>query len=318
MTGALYIRNTYICMKRFLLNNFRRNYLEYLDPPIFAGALILSIVFERQRVPIAEHFIAILFLTAPGYIIYHALNKKSGPPLIVFAFSIAYSILNIYAVGLISVALSHYYSIPNPLSKQTITTSLSIGYLVLTALFFSLKQKNLPFSHLRLPVLGDLHYFLHALLVVGSIIGTTLLENSVTNSLLICTYTAIFVLFVFYLFRSERTSNKYIASYLLFAGLSLLLTYSLRSNYISGYDISHEFQYFLQTKAQNNWIPQTIEDAYQACLSITLLPTVLYQISPLNEELIMKFLMIILISPIPELYSVTAFAPPTNGCAIPA
>lgn len=306
MIGAQYTRAIFANMKNSFLNYFKRNYLEYLDPLIFSGALIISIVLQRNHVIGGQYMLLILFLIAPGYVIYRAINSDENPPLIALSFSLAYSILNIYFVGLISVFASHYFSIPKPLGKEAITNLLSIFYLVLTAFFFALKHKSLPFSKLRLPHSKDFHYLFHLLLPIGSAMGTTLLENRSTNIVLIYTYVLIFIQFVFYLFRSKKNESKHVASYLLFSALALLLTYSLRSNYISGYDISHEFQYFLQTKAQSNWFPKSIEDAYQACLSITLLPTVIFQLAPLSEESVLKVIMILLISPIPVVIYYTA------------
>jgi uncharacterized membrane protein/glycosyltransferase involved in cell wall biosynthesis len=72
--------------------------------------------------------------------------------------------------------------------------------------------------------------------------------------------------------------------------LGLLLTTSLRSWYVSGFDISQEFQVFNLTLQNLHWDLSAIPgNAYNACLSLTTLPTALQQMIGITPELIFKF-----------------------------
>jgi len=66
---------------------------------------------------------------------------------------------------------------------------------------------------------------------------------------------------------------------------------SLRSWYVSGWDISQEYQVFNFTKERLLWSMSNLSGhAYNSCLSITMLPTVFLQLLKINEGYIFKLL----------------------------
>lgn len=73
--------------------------------------------------------------------------------------------------------------------------------------------------------------------------------------------------------RHATVTNDSRAIYLL--SLALLLGSSLRSWFISGHDIQREYLVFQATYETLRWHPGAFQDAYNACLSITVLPTVI-------------------------------------------
>jgi uncharacterized membrane protein len=83
-----------------------------------------------------------------------------------------------------------------------------------------------------------------------------------------------------------RDSVVSIAVYLL--GLSLLLSTSLRGWYVTGHDIQHEYTVFQLTKDQGVWNVSSFRDAYYACLSITILPTEIWQLVRVDDPYIFK------------------------------
>ncbi|MGL5810692.1 MAG: DUF2206 domain-containing protein [Nocardioides sp.] len=89
--------------------------------------------------------------------------------------------------------------------------------------------------------------------------------------------------------RSRATPDTD-ATALYFVSLALLLGTSLRSWYISGHDIQREAFVFGTTLAERHWDPLGLADAYNACLSITVLPTVLAVVSGLPGTGIFKVL----------------------------
>ena len=83
-----------------------------------------------------------------------------------------------------------------------------------------------------------------------------------------------------------RDSAVSIAVYLL--GLSLLLSTSLRGWYVTGHDIQHEYTVFQLTRDQGVWNVSSFRDAYYACLSITILPTEIWQLVRVDDPYIFK------------------------------
>jgi uncharacterized membrane protein len=82
-------------------------------------------------------------------------------------------------------------------------------------------------------------------------------------------------------------------------GVALGLSVALRSNHIFGFDINQEFQIFNATLQQGIWQPRLFDGAYNACLSITILPTMLSAFIPVSGEYIFKFVMQLLLGIIP-------------------
>lgn len=123
-----------------------------------------------------------------------------------------------------------------------------------------------------------------------SIIGAISLNNNQTN---IWTMTML-GLIAFYVFsltvlRKELSEHVY-PSAALMIGLSLLLMTSLRGWFITGHDIFLEYYVFQITKAHGIWSMANFHDPYNACLSITILPTIISNITHINDYYIYKAL----------------------------
>jgi len=70
--------------------------------------------------------------------------------------------------------------------------------------------------------------------------------------------------------------------------LSVLLSWALRSSYVFGYDINQEFHVFQLANTAKHWTISSDRSPYNACLSITILPTVLSTLTSLSGELFFK------------------------------
>lgn len=83
-----------------------------------------------------------------------------------------------------------------------------------------------------------------------------------------------------------REGTISIALYLLSA--ALLLMTSLRGWYVTGHDIQLEYYVFQLAEAHGRWDIASYRDAYNACLSITILPTELAQVAHVYSPYIYK------------------------------
>lgn len=81
--------------------------------------------------------------------------------------------------------------------------------------------------------------------------------------------------------------------------LSLLLMTSLRGWYVTGHDIQHEFEVFLLTKDRGLWTMANLRDPYNACLSITMLPTILTNTLHIGDPYVYKILFQIIFAYVP-------------------
>jgi len=116
------------------------------------------------------------------------------------------------------------------------------------------------------------------LCVVLAVLGANRLNNGAGNQVtLIALGLAVLVCTFLLLWRQQvREGVISVTLYLLSAGV-LLMT-SLRGWYVTGHDIQKEYFVFQLTEAHGRWDISYFHDAYNACLSITILPTEIAQI----------------------------------------
>lgn len=81
----------------------------------------------------------------------------------------------------------------------------------------------------------------------------------------------------------------------------LLLATSLRGWVITGHDIQAEYLAFRLTDGAQNWEMSALPSAYNACLSVTILPTVLAQATGLSGLVVFKLLLQLVFAVVPVL-----------------
>ena len=140
-----------------------------------------------------------------------------------------------------------------------------------------------------------------ALVVVLAVLGANRLNNGAGDqvslaALAVAVLTAGFLLW----WRNEvREIATLVTLYLL--SLGLLLMTSLRGWYVTGHDIQTEYQVFQLTQAHGSWQIGAFHNAYNACLSITILPTVLGDVLRVDGPYIYKLFFQLLFAACPVL-----------------
>jgi len=121
------------------------------------------------------------------------------------------------------------------------------------------------------------------------ILGTIVLNNDGSNTL---TIIAIFLLIIstFYcLINHKELSIVCLSIFIYSASLGLLLMFSLRSSHVLGFDINNEYHVFQLAQQNGRWSLSKDVNPYNACLSITILPTLLSNLIHISGEYIFKF-----------------------------
>ncbi|MBE3128389.1 MAG: DUF2206 domain-containing protein [Actinobacteria bacterium] len=103
--------------------------------------------------------------------------------------------------------------------------------------------------------------------------------------------------FTIVLFRKKLNHNIYSWAILMLS-ISLLMVGWLRSWYVSGVDINIEYHIFQLVKANQQWNMSLFPNAYNTCLSVSLLPTILSSFLKINDQYIFKLI-------IPLIFSIT-------------
>jgi uncharacterized membrane protein len=126
------------------------------------------------------------------------------------------------------------------------------------------------------------------ILVVGSVAGPIRLNNgasgAVTTAMLILA--AIVIVMVFSWRQILHESTVAVTIYLL--SLSLLLMTSLRGWVVTGHDVQREFRMFEMAAGQGVWSVESFRSAYNACLSVTILPTIIERTTGIPDIYIFK------------------------------
>ncbi len=136
--------------------------------------------------------------------------------------------------------------------------------------------------------------------VVLAIVGAVRLNNGASGLVaLLATAVAAGALLALML-RREGSLGRDVRTLALVAA-SLLLATSLRGWAITGHDIQAEWLSFQLTNGDQHWQMSSLKNAYNACLSVNILPTVLAQSTGLSGEVVFKVLLQLVFAAVPAL-----------------
>lgn len=161
-----------------------------------------------------------------------------------------------------------------PLSLWPILLSFNLFLLIMMNVAYR-RNKDLHYvaEFPQLDTINNIFFIIPMLFPVMAILGAFILNNNGPNTITMIMLGSIAVyVFLLVLFRKRLNENVYPWS-ILFISLSLLLMFSMRSWYITGWDISQEQYLFRNTLENGIWffgdnIP------YNSCLSVSVMPVI--------------------------------------------
>jgi uncharacterized membrane protein len=251
------------------------NLLTFFNPfPLFFSSVLL-----------------IVLLIIPGILILTSINR-SIPHLSIenFLSVIGLSLSFLILGGLLINTLGPLLGIERPLSRTPLLITFDILLLIFAAVVLFL-HKTITFelnSYLKFKKIDFLfiaYGLLCLLLVLG---GSQILNNGGTGGWILGAIAGLASYIVLGVLLQKKLSPITLPIAIFLFGFSLLLSYSLRSNYVFGWDINQEFHVFQLTNSAKRWAIGTDRNPYNACLSITILPTVLSTITRISGEVLFK------------------------------
>jgi uncharacterized membrane protein len=129
---------------------------------------------------------------------------------------------------------------------------------------------------------------LAALCVPAAAVGANRLNNGAGDSVTLGMLIVIAFIFTLILVKREQLNPGTITAAIYFISLAMLLMTSLRGWYTTGHDIQVEYRVFELTKIHGDWNISRYRNGYNACLSITILPTMLWQVTRVDDPYIYK------------------------------
>jgi uncharacterized membrane protein len=124
--------------------------------------------------------------------------------------------------------------------------------------------------------------------VALAVLGANRLNNGAGGQVSLIALGGILVLAFLLLRCRHRLQDEMICVTIYLLSLALLLMTSLRGWYVTGHDIQTEYLAFQLTYSRAHWDIGSFSNAYNACLSITILPTELAQVTHVFNPYVFK------------------------------
>lgn len=259
----------------------------------FVATLLFNIfvLFGFNILFLGSAYSFIYLCIVPGFFIKRLLRIQSDSTFDSITYIVGLSISYLLIVG-----ISTNYLIPSLFTSQKLNAMNCLLFFdIYTIPLIIINQINKDKSVIRIewPKVTFIQLFFYIIpffFPILSIAGVQLLNIGGTNifiMMLLFTITA-YVLLVTIFIRNLEHFHFEVPVYLI--AISLFFTMSLRSSYIIGWDIHQEFKVFLLTESHQLWAMANYQDPYNACLSITILPTLFHYFTKIDNASVFKIL----------------------------
>ncbi len=244
-------------------------------------------------------------LLVPGFLTLSIVRLSNVEPWARVSMMIAISILELILAALIANTLLPFIGIVHPLSKVALIVTVSLLILTLGILFWR-RTTGYPVALGRYALFSNktdlITACLPVVLIILSVAGALRLNNGTDNSLtvLMLILTGVYVGGLTWLLQHKKLHDSITVPFALWCiSLALLLMTSLRGWYTTGHDVQVEFLVFELTKNNGVWLIEAYRDAYNACMSITVLPTIFASLLKLSDPYVYKVLFQIIFAVVP-------------------
>jgi uncharacterized membrane protein len=253
-------------------------------------AIFLNIPFLRQ-------ILGLLFLTIlPGLLIIQTLklNKIGFTEKFVLAIGLSISFLMLFGLLLNNSLLSIGYK--TPLATVPLLISFNTAIIALAIIGYRLnKNKIFSLPNLNLSTSEKAFLIVPISFPALSIFGMHVMNTTDNNIILMLLLFLIPIYVIFVCFFNHKFPKRLYPIAIFLISISLLLLMVLRSNHIIGVDTHVEYYYF-QTTLTNLYWSAFGHSTLDACLAISLLPTIYQSILNVDAEFLFKILYSLLFS----------------------
>ena len=258
---------------------------------LFLALLIISIdIAILLNIPFLRQIIGFLFLTLlPGLLILQILKLNKLEFTEKFVLSVGLSISFLMLFGLLINNLSLYIGYETPLSTISLLISFNIAFVILAIVGHTInKTQTFSSPNFNLTTSEKAFLIVPILFPALSIFGMHVMNMTDNNIILMFLLFLIPIYVTFVCFFNQKFPKRLYPVVIFLISISLLLMLSLRGNHIIiGTDTGREF-YFFRTILSNLHWSIIGHQPLDACLSISLLPTIFFSILNVNPEYLFK------------------------------
>ncbi|MCE7699532.1 MAG: DUF2206 domain-containing protein, partial [Methanobacterium paludis] len=255
-------------------------------------SVILNIPYLRQ----ITFFILLTFI--PGLLVIQILKLNTLDTTTKFCLSVGLSFVLIIFVGMLTNFLP--YSKPLNTSNLLIIFNLMLIILMLLGISVNKNHFELKFPKIKLNSYEKSVLIISCLLPTLALLGTYLVQ---TNHNFIILYIMIFLIpfLVIFITFANKNLNENIYPITIFSiSISIVLAYTLISNYIYGSDSHQEFYFFKMVLNSGKWQifgnTTLLQSGLNSCLSISVLPAVYQLILKIDPTLLFKLIYVLPLS----------------------
>lgn len=270
-------------------------------PWVLAACAALLVLLDLDAPvlrPLAGLYLA---LGVPTWVLTRRLRWAVDTPVHALLLSLGASLLGLIVLGLALNTVLPWSGYDEPLARGPVSAAVvAVGVLALlwrprTPLLQSSPRHVLE-QVAALP--WRLVPALSVLSVLVSVAGALRLNNGAGSTVAVLGHVLVAALLVVVV--STRRGGPWTDALAVYAvGLSLLLSTSLRGWDISGHDVQREFISFQLTADAGRWSMSDYPNAYHACLSVNILPTVLADVTGLSGPVVFKLVLQLLAATVP-------------------
>jgi len=275
---------------------------------LFGLITILLVLFNIQYFYLRAIISFIFLTTIPGLLIMLILKIRKIEFWEYLVYTIGLSIAFLMLAGLaVNWLLPWLHITDKPLSLTPLITSFDIILSIFGLIAYKRNEKiSLKISLPKLNRINKIFFAIPIIFPILSILGVTTLNNGGSNYITMIMLGGVAAYVFLIVILRNRLNNNILPWAILLTSVSLLLMYSLRSWHILGWDINQEYLAFSLTNNMKYWNVHALNSAYNLCLSITILPTILVSFLNINSEYIFKLIDPILFSMVPLIVYLTA------------
>jgi len=279
----------------------KNNYF-YLEGGILAGLIGLLVWSSFLGNSVTHLPAAILAVLIPGYILMRGSGVERShryPLMLKMAFMSVFGLLWLILVGLFTDVIYPVFGLSHPLTSNWLIITFALATFLLIP--WALRYKNADNKIIIIQKNWDsiVLYSLLSLELICSFCGARLLNNGHTNILVIMAILLGVISIVLVIFKQKQLPKHMLPLVLFSLSLASVWSYSLRSNYVFGWDIQQELRLFEHTIMTGKWALGAKHSQYDAMLSITVLPATISTLAKISGVTIYKFLVPIFYSLVP-------------------
>ncbi|HEY0952367.1 hypothetical protein [Nocardioides sp.] len=255
-------------------------------------------------VPVVRPVVALVtFVGLPALVLHRRARLTADTEATRALYALGLSVLALILGGLLLDTVLPAVGVDRPLAPAP----LAIAWLVLDAVLLVWRRSVplLPDRALRRAVRAavdarlELAQALAVLALVAAVLGAIRLNNDAGGQVALVAVLLAGVALLAVLTRGGPLGRD--VRTLVLVAAALLLATSLRGWSITGHDIQAEFLAFRLTNDGQNWQMSDLPSAYNACLSVNILPTVLVQTTGISGRIVFTVLLQLVFATVPAL-----------------